>query len=271
MEPARRLSSEIHVLPSYFPFPGVGLVPVNAFVIKAREPILVDTGLPQDREAFLDTLRTVIDPGELRWLWLTHPDPDHTGSLQALMESVPHLKLVTTFLGYGMLSLLQPVPLERLYLLNPGDSLDLGDRRITALKPPTFDNPATTAFFDDKSRALLSADCFGALLEEPADAADDLPAEELRAGQTLWATLDAPWLHNVDRTKFAHELDRVRRMEPALVLSAHLPPARSSTEALLANLANVPDAEPFVGPNQAALQAMLADMTQDAPAAGASA
>jgi flavorubredoxin len=191
--------------------------------------------LPQDREAFLDTLRTVIDPAELRWLWLTHPDRDHTGSLQALMESVPHLELVTTFLGYGMLSLLQPVPLERLYLLNPGESLDLGDRRITALKPPTFDNPATTGFFDDKSGALLSADCFGALLEKPADTADDLPTEELRAGQTLWATLDAPWLHNVDRTKFAHELDGVRRMEPALVLSAHLPPARSCTEALLAN------------------------------------
>lgn len=271
MEPARRLSSGIHVLPSYFPFPGVGLVPVNAFVIKAREPILVDTGLPQDREAFLDTLRTVIDPAELRWLWLTHPDPDHTGSLQALMESVPHLKLVTTFLGYGILSLLQPVPLERIYLLNPGESLDVGDRRLTALRPPSFDNPATTGFFDDRSRALVSADCFGAVLEKPADSADDIAAEELRAGQTLWATIDAPWLHNVDRAKFAAALDGVRRMNPSLVLSAHLPPARSCTESLLANLAGVPDAEPFVGPNQAAFQAMLADMMPSTPAAAGSA
>jgi flavorubredoxin len=35
-------------------------------------------------------LRSVINPMDLRWLWLTHPDQDHLGSLRSLMAEVPH-------------------------------------------------------------------------------------------------------------------------------------------------------------------------------------
>jgi hypothetical protein len=73
--------------------------------------------------------------------------------------------LITTFLGYGVLSLFEPVPLDRVYLLKPRESLDIGDRQLTAYKPPTFDNPATTGLYDSKSRALFSSDCFGAGVE----------------------------------------------------------------------------------------------------------
>jgi hypothetical protein len=46
MEAARKVTQDIEILPSYFPNPGLGLVPVNAFVLKAPEPVLVDGGLP---------------------------------------------------------------------------------------------------------------------------------------------------------------------------------------------------------------------------------
>ena len=63
---------DIEVLTSNFPIPGYGLVPINAFVIKGSEPILVDTGSVVESSEFMPALRAVIDPGELRWLW-AHP------------------------------------------------------------------------------------------------------------------------------------------------------------------------------------------------------
>jgi hypothetical protein len=36
-----------------------------------------------------------------------------------------------------------PLPMNRIYLLNPSQSLDAGDRRLTGFRPPLFDNPAT--------------------------------------------------------------------------------------------------------------------------------
>jgi hypothetical protein len=43
----------IEVLPAHFPIPGAGFLPVNAFVIKAKEPVLVDTGMGIESEEFM--------------------------------------------------------------------------------------------------------------------------------------------------------------------------------------------------------------------------
>jgi flavorubredoxin len=252
----------IDVLTSTSPFPGFGVVPINAFVLHGPEPVLVDTGPVVEREEFMSVLRSVIDPADLRWIWLTHTDFDHIGALPQLLAENPRLRVATTFLSVGIMSLSAPLPLDRVHLINPGQKLTVGDRTLTAVRPPVFDNPATTGFHDDKSGALVSSDCFGALLQAAPENAAELSDQELREGQVFWATLDAPWLHKVDEAAFAKELNGIRDLEPALVLSSHLPAAPGSmTQRLLASLAAAPTATPFVGPDQAALEAELAQMT----------
>jgi len=262
----RTVTDDVTIFSSYVTLPGLGLVPVNAFLLKAEQPVLIDTGMVLESADYQKALRSVIDPQELDWLFLTHPHPDHTGSLKALMDEVPHLRLVTTFLAFGLLSLTEQIPLERLYFLNPGETLDVGDRLVAAIKPPTFDDPSTTALMDTRSRVLFSSDSFGALLQAPAADAEDVKLEELLEGQRLWTSIDSPWLHNVDRQRFGGELKRIGELEPSWILSSHLPPAKGMTETLLDSLAGVPDSQPFVGPNQAALTAMLAQMGQPGPA-----
>jgi flavorubredoxin len=254
-------TADVTTITSSFPIPGMGCVPINAFVLAGKEPILVDTGAVVERDAFMAALRTVIDPAELRWLWLTHPDPDHIGCLHALLSANPKLRLITTFLGVGIMSLSQPPPLDRVHFLNPGERLRLPDRTLTAFKPPSFDNPATTGFYDDKTRVLFSSDCFGALLANPPENAAELSDKELRDGQIFWATVDAPWLHKADTSRLATELQTIRHMDPSMILSSHLPAADARmTDRLLATLADVPAARPFVGPDQAALEQMLKQM-----------
>jgi metal-dependent hydrolase (beta-lactamase superfamily II) len=77
----------IEVLPAYFPIPGLGILPVNAFVLKAAEPVLVDTGLVPLSNEFMENLSAIIDPRDLRWLWLTHTDQDHIGSILGVLEA----------------------------------------------------------------------------------------------------------------------------------------------------------------------------------------
>jgi flavorubredoxin len=255
-------TSDIEVLTSNIAIPGFGLVPVNAFVIKGQEPILVDTGPVIERDEFMTALRSVIDPADLRWIWLTHTDFDHIGCLHQLLDEQPQIRLITTFLGVGIMSLTAPLPMDRLYLLNPGQKLTVGDRTLAAFKPPAFDNPSTTGFLDESSGVLFSSDCFGALLQEVPENAADLTDEQLREGQVFWATVDSPWLHKVDEAALAKDLDAIRAMKPAMVLSSHLPAASGDmTDRLLASLAAAPRAQPFVGPDQAALEQMLKGMT----------
>ncbi len=242
--------------------PGLGVLPVNAFLLRGAQPLLVDTGLPQSRDEFLAVLGDLVDPADLRWIWLSHPDRDHTGSLYELLELAPQARIITTFLGVGICSIDRPLPMDRVFLLNPGQQIDLGDRTLTCFRPPLYDSPATTGFVDDLTGTVFSSDCFGAPLPsfELAVASDvsAVSAQDLEHGQRLWASVDSPWISVLDQAVFDSTLDPLRALAPELLLSTHLPPATGRAGEFLDRLATLPGSPPFTGPDQAALEAMLA-------------
>ncbi|HEX6934708.1 MAG TPA: MBL fold metallo-hydrolase [Streptosporangiaceae bacterium] len=256
-----RASQDVSVLNDYLEVPGLGFLPVNAFVVHAAEPVVVDTGLGLPDRDFVASLADIIDPADVRWIWLTHPDRDHTGGLFALLDAAPKARVVTTFAGVGIMSTERPLPLDRVYLLNPGQSLDVGDRALTGFRPPLFDNPATVGILDTGSGACLSSDCFGAPMPSAdlaiaRDAASAGP-DDLRAGQLLWATVDSPWVHNVDAARFAASFQPLRDFSPSAIYSSHLPPSAGDSAAMFTTLLDAPQAAAFSGPDQAALEEML--------------
>jgi len=251
---------DIEVFPAHFPVPGAGFLPVNAFLIKAQEPVLVDTGIGIDSDEFMKALASVIDLRDLKWVWLTHDDADHTGSLQRVLKAAPNARLAAYSLAVLRLSSAWPVPMDRVYWLNPGDSIRAGDRKLTAVRPPLFDNPTTIGVYDDKSGAFFSADCFGAIIPAPAQSADDVAEGDLAKGMAGWASLDNPWVHMVRPANLGQALDRIRQLAPKMILSAHLPLATGKTEQFLKLLATVPSSTPAVAPNQTALEQILAQM-----------
>ncbi|HEX3199099.1 MAG TPA: MBL fold metallo-hydrolase [Propionibacteriaceae bacterium] len=258
-----RIGHDITVLRNQFPAPGIGVVPINAFVLRAAEPVVIDTGLSLPERGFLEALGSVVDPNDVRWIYLTHADRDHTGGLFDLLEAAPRARLVTTFLSAGALSMERPIPMDRLYLLNPGQALDVGDRKLAAFRPPLFDNPGTIGLFDERSGACFSSDCFGAPLPDAelagCDDVREVPADQLRSAQLLWASVDSPWVHVTDRAKYLATMEPLRVMDPAIILSTHLPPAVGRLPEFLDMLSAAPQADPFVGPDQQALAAMLAE------------
>jgi hypothetical protein len=253
---------DIDVITTDVPIPVLGHLAVNSFVIKGSEPILVDTGLAVEKDDYLATLRTVIDPSDIKWIWLTHTDFDHIGGLHALLGENPDLKVITTFRGVGIMSTYIPLPMDRVYLLNPGEKMTIGDRTLHAFVPPTFDNPSTTGFYEEKSQALFSSDCFGAVLDDAVpENASDITKDALRNGHILWTTVDAPWVRDVASKSFAKDLDAVRAMKPKQVLSSHLPAASGDMlDDMLETLAEACKADPFVGPDQPALEQLLQQM-----------
>jgi glyoxylase-like metal-dependent hydrolase (beta-lactamase superfamily II) len=256
-----RAAPDVHVITSHVPVPGLGILNVNSFLVEGAEPTLIDAGVPVHREGFLEALWSLIDPGQLSWVALTHDDPDHIGSLFSILEAAQNARLLTNFASFGRLNLTEPIPPKRVHLINAWERVSVGDRTLTAVQPPLFDNPGTVGFYDDRSQILFSSDCFGGVLPsmnaaELRDAAD-IPAETLTQGQALWATMESPWVHHVDRDLYAGSLERIHRIEPAAICSTHLPPVRGRTRQFVDTLTGVPDAEVFVPPNQRDLEEML--------------
>ncbi|MFD9368824.1 MBL fold metallo-hydrolase [Streptomyces sp. NPDC060020] len=257
-----KLGPDVTVLADSLEVPGIGFLPVNSFVLHSEQPVVVDTGLGLPDRDFVDALGSVVDPANVRWIWLTHPDRDHTGGLFALLEAAPRARLVTTFLAAGIMSTERPLPLDRVYFLNPGQTLDVGDRTLHAFRPPLFDNPATVGFYEDRSRTCFSSDCFGGPMPsaDVATGADvgAVPAEDVRASQRLWASVDSPWVQVVDPDRFLATVEPLRAMDPQTILCTHLPPAVGQTARFIDTLAALPGIDAFTGPDQAALEQMLA-------------
>ena len=251
------IAPDIVSLVSYIPIPGYGVLPVNAFVIKAKEPVLVDTGMASVRSDFMSKLRAAITPKDLRWIWITHIDMDHIGNLEAVLAEAPNARVVTSFIGMAKMGL-HGLPLDRTFLLNPGQTLDVGDRQLQAIKPPTYDAPETTGLFDQKSSTFISADSFGAILEKPADNAADINSKDLYEGSHLWASIDSPWLSIIDHAKFGHILSTIEKLNADRILSSHLPPAENMNKTLLSILSEADQTPAFAGPDQHALEKMMA-------------
>jgi flavorubredoxin len=249
---------DIEVIPAHFSIPDAGFLPINAFIIKAKEPVLVDTGMGIECEEFMKALELIIDPQDLRWVWLTHDDADHTGNIQKVLEAAPSARLAANSLAVLRMSTAWQVPMHRIYWLNSGDNINVGDRKLTAVRPPLFDNPTTIGIYDNRSEAFFSADCFGAIIPTPAQNVDDVTEGDLAQGMISWASADSPWVHIIEQSKFSQALDRIRQIAPKMIFSAHLPPARGKTEHLLELLAMVPTSTPFVTPDQTALEQILA-------------
>ncbi|MBI5967166.1 MAG: MBL fold metallo-hydrolase, partial [Deltaproteobacteria bacterium] len=70
---------------------------VNSLVINGREPVIVDTGTVSNREGWMRDVFSIVDPKDVRWIYLSHDDPDHTGNLRQALAACPNATLVTNW------------------------------------------------------------------------------------------------------------------------------------------------------------------------------
>ena len=104
MLPTYLAKDDTYVLPSFLPVPDVpapsfGKLMVNSYLIKAKEPILIDAGMPIVKEDFLKVLWSLVDPEDLKWIFLSHDDGDHTGAMMEMIQAASQARLVTQFVG----------------------------------------------------------------------------------------------------------------------------------------------------------------------------
>ncbi|MFE0641454.1 MBL fold metallo-hydrolase [Streptomyces sp. NPDC058877] len=217
---------DIHVLPSALPIPGLGDQPVNAFLLRSGEPLLVDTGMPVDREGFLESLWSLIEPTDLRWVVVTHDDRDHTGALAGILRAAPNAKVLANAISVTRISEEFDIPQDRVVTANPRSRTRIGDRDLSFHRPPTFDSPGTLAVFNHSDGTLYTSDSFGTVVAEIAQDFADLDEKEFFDGFDVLNRAIAPWTALVDEAKFIRPVRELAALRPARLLSAHGPTVR---------------------------------------------
>ena len=70
---------------------------VNSMVIQGAEPTIVDCSAALLREQWREQVFSLVDPVDVRWIFLSHDDTDHTGNLELTLEMCPNATLVTSW------------------------------------------------------------------------------------------------------------------------------------------------------------------------------
>lgn len=249
---------EVFTLPSHLPIDGVGIQPVNAYLLRGSQPLLIDSGMPVDRGDFEQALWSLVEPAELRWIVLTHDDRDHAGNLREVLMAAPHATLLTNGLSIPRLAEQWEVPRHRVRAINPGRRLDLGDRTVSVLRPPAYDAPSTLAIYDHTSQSLFSSDCFGTVLPTLVEDAADATESDYLDGMRLFTRANAPWTALVDEKKFDKVIAEIERLRPAKVLSSHAPTATGRTDVLLKVMRAIPAMAPWLPDEDLSVETVLA-------------
>lgn len=257
------IAPETFVIPNLAPGePGV-YVPVNSMVIRGAEPVIVDTGAPVHRELWLEKVFAVVEPEDVRWIFLSHDDGDHTGGLLDALDRCPNATLIGNFFLVERLGLEIELPLGRIRSVDHGESFDAGDRTLHLFRPPIFDGPTTRGLYDPTTSAMWIVDSFASMVtgEDGLHDAAALPAELYEETFRAFNSMVSPWHQWLDPVAYRRHVDGIEAMGVLAAASAHggvhygsaIHDAFDRVRAL-AGAPITPD------PGQPALDEMLADM-----------
>ena len=218
------VAPETWLIPNLVPA-GEGLyLGVNSMVIRGAEPVIVDTGAPIHRDLWLEKVFSIVEPEDVRWIFLSHDDGDHTGGLLDAMEMCPNATLVTNFFSVERLALEKPaLPPERMRWIDPGGSFDAGDRTLHLFKPPIFDGPTTRGLYDPTTAAMWIVDSFACLTTGAVYHVGDLPRDLVQEGLPAMNSLVSPWHQWLDPAAYRRHVDDVEALGLLAVASAHGP------------------------------------------------
>ncbi len=236
---------------------------MNSLVILAAEPVVVDTGAPFFRERWLDGVSSVVEPADVRWVFLSHDDGDHIGNLAEILELAPNATVVTNFFSNERARSDHPgvMPIERQVWLEAGSSFDAGDRRLHLFRPPIFDGPTTRGLYDERTGVMWAVDSFAALTTGAVYEAVDLPSELYDESFRLFNSLVSPWHEWLDQRVYRRHVDSIEAIAPTTIASAHGPILRNSfipgAFDRVRAMAGAPNVPP---PGQETLDAILAQV-----------
>jgi flavorubredoxin len=218
------------VVPCYWHTPGAPVgVHLNSMVLRSAEPVLFDTSVACVRDGWLDAVGSLVDFADVRWVVLTHDDPDHVGNLGAVLELCPKATVVANWFMCERLSTEVELDPRRLRWVGDRETLDIGDRELVFLRPPLYDSPTTRVVFDPASRVLWAADLFAAPVPVATNDAADVDPGAYEEGFLAFQRWNSPWHELVDPVRYNAEVDRLHSVGAATIASTHGPALRGAT------------------------------------------
>jgi len=186
----------------------------NSYFINADKKAIIETAKEKFAGVYMDKLRQVTDPSEIKFIIFNHTEPDHSGSLKHVLEKAPEAIVVGSGNAIKYLNEMFDFTFKSM-VVKDGDKLDLGNKTLRFISAPNLHWPDTMYTYLEEDKLLFTCDSFG---EHYCDDRlfDDLLDDFDDAFKYYFDVILKPY------SKFMLKaIDKIRPLEIAAILPGH--------------------------------------------------
>ncbi len=189
----------------------------NAYLVKGSEKTaLIDTVHPSMSGDLLKALQSM-GLERLDYIVSNHAEPDHAGSIPAVLAAYPEAKVLANVKCRSLLKSSLNLAAEVLELIQDEQVISLGDKSLRFLWVPWVHWPDTTITYVVEDHIMFSCDFLGAHLATSDLYATD-EARVARAARMYYAEIMMPYRPNVNK-----HLKRLESLEIEMIGASHGP------------------------------------------------
>lgn len=134
----------------------------NSYLISDEKTAVIDTVDELVQDKYLGNIQKELAGRALDYIVVQHLEPDHSGSLEALVTLYPEAKIVLSAKAKSMaLNFLDTDISERAITVGEGDTLSLGTHTLHFITAPMVHWPEVILSYEDSEKVLFAADAFG--------------------------------------------------------------------------------------------------------------
>ena len=142
----------------------------NSYVILDDKIAIMDTVDSDVTEQWLKNLDEVLDGKTPDYLVVHHMEPDHSGSIEVLVNKYPNITIVTSAKAVELMQQFASKPInQEIQVVKEGDTLELGLHNLSFVAAPMIHWPEVIMSYDSAEKVLFSADAFGKFGTRDAD------------------------------------------------------------------------------------------------------
>lgn len=133
----------------------------NSYVLKGSEKTaIMDTAKLRFLDSYIEKLTSVVPINEIDMVIVHHVEPDHSGSLQYLIEKNPEIKVYGSPPAIKYLTDILNIPFNGV-MVKENDTISLGNKTLRFMMAPNLHWPDAMYTYVEEDKVLFSCDSFG--------------------------------------------------------------------------------------------------------------
>lgn len=134
----------------------------NSYLLKTPDGAIVFEGCKKAFEKeYFEHLESLVDIKDVKYIFVTHTEPDHSGSIAALLEKNPGITVVASFAALSNLDKIIRKPFKKMQV-NAGGKFEFGGYHFDFVSGLLLHWPDVMFTYIEELKVLVSCDAFGA-------------------------------------------------------------------------------------------------------------